>query len=79
VARSRVAGLEALASERYVSPLNLARLHAQAGEREAALEKLEAALAERSPGLVFLKVERAWDRIRDDPRFAAVVRRVGIP
>ena len=79
VARSRVAGLEALASERYVSPLNLARLHAQAGEREAALEKLEAALAERSPGLVFLKVERAWDRIRDDARFAAVVRRVGIP
>jgi len=26
-----------------------------------------------------LKVDRAWDRIRDDARFAALVRRVGIP
>jgi serine/threonine-protein kinase len=79
VARSRLAGLEALASERYVSSLDLARLSAQAGDREKALGMLEAALAERSPGLVFLKVERAWDPVRDDPRFAAVVRRVGIP
>ncbi len=79
VAKSRLAGLQALASERYVSPLDIARLHAQAGEREGALAGLEAALAERSPGLVFLKVERAWDPVRDDPRFAAVVRRVGIP
>jgi hypothetical protein len=29
--------------------------------------------------LVLLKVDRAWDRIRADPRFAAVVRTVGIP
>jgi len=79
VARYRLGDLEALADERYVSPLDLARLYAQVGEREKAFESLNAALAERSAGLVFLKVERAWDRIRDDPRFAAVVRRVGIP
>ena len=56
-----------------------ARLQAQVGEREKAFASLEAALAERSAGLVFLKVERAWDPVRDDPRFAAVVRRIGIP
>jgi TolB-like protein/tetratricopeptide (TPR) repeat protein/tRNA A-37 threonylcarbamoyl transferase component Bud32 len=79
VARLRLANLEALAKERYVSPLDLARLNAQVGEREKAFSTLEAALAERSGGLVLLKVDRAWDRIRDDPRFAALVRRVGIP
>ena len=79
VARTRLADLEAVAEERYVSPLSLARLQAQAGEREKAFTSLEAAVAERSAGLVFLKVDRAWDRIRDDPRFAALVRHVGIP
>jgi len=62
-----------------VSPLDLARLYAQAGDRERALALLETALAERSGGLVLLKADRAWDGVRDDPRFAAAVRRVGIP
>jgi serine/threonine-protein kinase len=78
VARARLAGMqeEAAAGERYVSPLDLARLHAQAGDRQRALAGLEAALAERSPGLVFLKAERAWDPVRDDPRFAATYDKV---
>jgi eukaryotic-like serine/threonine-protein kinase len=79
VARSRLVDLESRAKERYVSPLDLARLQARIGEREKAFTNLDAAFAERSGGLVFLKVERAWDRVRDDPRFASLVRRVGIP
>jgi len=79
VARARLTDLESLAKARYVSPLDLARLQAQVGEREKAFVSLEAAFGERSAGLVLLKVDRAWDRIRDDPRFAALVRRVGIP
>ena len=79
VARSRLGALEALAKERYVSPLDLARLYAQVGEREKAFTYLEAAFAERSGGLVYLKADRGWDRIRDDTRFASFVRRVGIP
>ena len=80
VARARLADLEALARERYVSPLDIARLQAQIGEREKALRAASRLpLADRAPGLLFLKVDRAWDRIRDDARFAALVRRVGIP
>ena len=79
VARARLGDLEALAKERYVSPLELARLEAQVGEREKAFQHLEAAFVERSSGLVLLKVDTAWDRIRDDTRFAALVKRVGIP
>ena len=79
VARGRLADLETFAKERYVSPLDLAQLQAQVGAREKAFASLELAVAERSAGLVLLKVDRAWDRIRDDARFAALVRRVGIP
>jgi eukaryotic-like serine/threonine-protein kinase len=79
VARARLVDLESEAKGRYVSPLDIARLHAQVGDREKAFAALDLALAERSPGLVHLKVDAAWDRIRDDQRFVAVVRRVGIP
>jgi serine/threonine-protein kinase len=64
---------------RYVSPLDFARAYAQLGEKEPAFKYLEAAFADRSPGLVFLKVDRAWDLVRDDPRFADAVRQVGLP
>ena len=79
VARSQLRYLQELAKERYVSPLDIARLHAQIGNREQALAGLEQSLAERSFGLTLLKTDRAWDPIRSDPRFAAIVKRVGIP
>ncbi|HEV8657272.1 MAG TPA: protein kinase [Thermoanaerobaculia bacterium] len=79
IARRRLDNLQALAKERYVSPLDLARLHAQVHNREKAFAALELALAERSPGLVYLKVDRAWDPIRDDARFATIIHRLGIP
>ena len=63
----------------YASPLEIARAYARLDDKQRALDSLDAALAERSPGLVFLKVDRAWDSVRDDPRFLAAVRRVGLP
>lgn len=79
VARDRLGRLEALARERYISPVDLARLYARVGNDNQAFAMLDRALQERSPGLVYLKVDRAWDPIRDDERFLSVVRRVGIP
>lgn len=63
----------------YVSPLDFARVHSQLGETEKAFEYLDQAFVDRSPGLVFLNVDRAWDNIRDDPRFSEAVERVGLP
>jgi tetratricopeptide (TPR) repeat protein len=63
----------------YVSPLDRARALAQLGDAAGAFSSLAAALAERSPGLVLLKVDPAWDKVRGDPRFGAAVARVGIP
>ena len=79
VARARLAELRDRATKRYVSPLDIARLSVLTGQREAAFAALEQALEERSSMLVLLRVDRAWDSVRDDPRFAAAVRRVGIP
>jgi TolB-like protein/Flp pilus assembly protein TadD len=71
--------LEARQVTDYVSPLDLARVYAQLGEADRAFEQLALAFNERSPGLVFLKVDRAWDGVRADPRFQDAVRRAGLP
>jgi serine/threonine protein kinase len=78
-ARLQLEELTARAAEAYLSPLDLARVHAQLGDREAAFRYFEPAFADRAPGLVFLKVDRSWDSLRDDDRFKAAVRRVGLP
>src|SRR4029453_6427937 len=49
------------------------------GQKDEAFARLEEAFAERSVGLVLLRVDPVWDRIRADPRFAALVRRGGVP
>jgi serine/threonine-protein kinase len=63
----------------YVSPLDFARAYAQLGQKEQAFKYLDAAFVDRSPGLVFLKVDPAWTGVRDDPRFSEAIRRVGLP
>ena len=80
VARAELRQLEELATRRYISPFDIARLHAQIGNREQALAGLEQALKDGGhAGLMLLKVDPAWDSVRADPRFEAVVRRLGIP
>jgi len=71
--------LEARSAWGYVSPLDFARAHAQLGNTEEAFQYLEQAFEDRSPGLVFLNVDTAWDEVRSDPRFEEAVGRVGLP
>jgi serine/threonine protein kinase/tetratricopeptide (TPR) repeat protein len=78
-AEQELDNIRARADTAYVSPLDFARAHARLGNREEAFGYFEQAFADRAPGLVFLKVDSAWDLIRDDPRFAAATRRVGLP
>ena len=63
----------------YASPLDFARAYAELGESEQAFDHLDRAFIDRSPGLVELNVDRAWDRIRDEPQFLEAVRKVGLP
>ena len=79
VRRLELRTLQRRARKAYASPIDFARAYAQLDDPDRAFDYLDQALAERSPGLVFLNVDRAWDSIRSDPRFGAIVRKVGVP
>jgi tetratricopeptide (TPR) repeat protein len=66
-------------SKTYVSPGELAVLYAALGQREQAFTSLEKGFAARDAQLQFLAVDPAFDSLRDDPRFADLLRRVGLP
>jgi TolB-like protein len=60
-------------------PFDLALIHGQLGERDEAFAELERSYAARDGRLVYLRVDPRLDPLRDDPRFADLVRRIGIP
>ena len=62
----------------YRSPLLIAIAYAASGDREAALTWLERAVDERAPWLPELRLEPTYDLFRSDPRFLALVKRVGL-
>jgi TolB-like protein/Tfp pilus assembly protein PilF/predicted Ser/Thr protein kinase len=49
-----------------------------AGEKDLTLAWLEKALAERDPNLPYVSCLPIYDGVRDDPRFQALVRRMGL-
>jgi DNA-binding winged helix-turn-helix (wHTH) protein/TolB-like protein/Flp pilus assembly protein TadD len=49
------------------------------GDRAAALDGLEKLVAERNMMMVTLDSEPAFDKLRDEPRFRALVAKVGLP
>jgi DNA-binding winged helix-turn-helix (wHTH) protein/Flp pilus assembly protein TadD len=71
--------LHALSTQRYVPPHNIAMVYNGLGEDDKALAWLERAFDERDVRLSFLKVDSKWDRFRSHPRFADLIRRVGLP
>jgi TolB-like protein/Tfp pilus assembly protein PilF len=66
------------AASRYVSPYDLALIRLSLGEREHALRLLEEACEDRSAWLIFLSVEPAFDPLRAERRFAALLGRTGL-
>ena len=62
----------------YVSQAELAVLFAGLGDKEQAFAALERAYAAHDFQLQFLKVESHYDSLRSDPRFADLLRRVGL-
>jgi tetratricopeptide (TPR) repeat protein len=78
-ARSVLEGLLKSPAERYVSPYHIALVYNGLGEHDEALAWLEQSYAQRSPGIVFLKVEPKWNDLRSAPRFQDLLRRVGLP
>ena len=63
----------------HVPGVRIARLYAHAGENDQAMVWLEIAFERRESPLMHLNVAWDWDALRDDPRFRALLRRVGLP
>ena len=61
-----------------LSPYFLAPARAALGEIDGAFSLLEQAYAERSNGMAYLGIDPNLDDLRPDPRFADLVRRVGL-
>jgi tetratricopeptide (TPR) repeat protein len=57
----------------------IAQLYAVRGEPEPMFEWLERSLATHDPGIGFLLFDPFTLQYRDDPRYAAIVRKAGLP
>jgi Flp pilus assembly protein TadD len=61
---------------RYVSSYDIALVYLGLGARERALDWLHKAFEERSPGMIWLKVEPRFDCLREGPSFQELLLRV---
>jgi eukaryotic-like serine/threonine-protein kinase len=64
--------------ERRIAPVSLAIMYAELEDRDRAFVFLEQACEDRDAMLVYLKVSPVWDNLRADPRFDALLRRIGL-
>jgi hypothetical protein len=78
-ARAILAQLATYSRTHYVNPLSVAAVHAALGESDRAFEWLERAVTDRTVLLAGLNFWPDFDTLHADSRFAALVRRVGLP
>jgi len=77
-ARAILNQLRALAGTRHVPPTSLATVHAALGEVAPALAALEQAYVVRDTRLIYLKDDPRWAGLRQEPRFVALMHKLGL-
>jgi hypothetical protein len=71
--------VEELSAYTYVNYYSLATIYAGLGEKGETFRLLEKAYDQHCPPLVFLAVDSFWYGLHSDPRFADLLRRIGLP
>jgi TolB-like protein/DNA-binding winged helix-turn-helix (wHTH) protein/tetratricopeptide (TPR) repeat protein len=61
----------------YVSPYGLAQVYAALGDKSGALDMLDRAVNEHAFEVLFLRVDRSFDNLHENPRFQELLKRVG--
>jgi serine/threonine-protein kinase len=70
--------LNTRSTREYVSPFAVAQIYLGLGDRDRALESLQKAYKAHSPWILTVIVSKEFDSVRGDPRFAALVRKLGL-
>jgi TolB-like protein/Tfp pilus assembly protein PilF len=77
-AKKIIKELQELSKRQYLSRFVIAWVYVNLHDRDAALEHLEQAYAERSSYLPHIKVDPSLDFLRSDPRFQDLLRRMNL-
>ena len=75
----QLSGLRKDSATRYVSPVRFALCYAQLGRRERTLALLEEGLRQRSPLLLWIQSDPAYDFLHTDLRYRALIQQIGLP
>jgi hypothetical protein len=70
--------LKGLSGRRYVMPYHIATIYNALGDKDQAFGWLQKAYDERDDRLMLLKADPSWDGLRSDPRYAGLVRGIGL-
>jgi serine/threonine-protein kinase len=73
-----LAEMNEVAKQRYVPAYSFAQVYAGLGDKEHAFQWLEKSYQDRAYDITYLKVDPFFDNLRSDPRFADLVRRIGL-
>jgi adenylate cyclase len=77
-AQAIIAELKRMSPHRFVSPYCPALVYIGLGDKERGLDGLEKAYQVRSQWLAGLKVDKVFDLLRSEPRFIALLKKVGL-
>jgi tetratricopeptide (TPR) repeat protein len=77
-AQQIAAQLKNISTRRYVPALYFALISTGLGDKDDAFRWMDAAVQEKTEYLVYLATEPLADPLRNDPRFADLVKRVGV-
>jgi serine/threonine-protein kinase len=78
VAEEILHDLEAKRAREYLSPVELATVHISLGNNDRAIDWMEKAYEERRGWMAYLNVHPVVDPLRAEPRFKALVRKMGL-
>jgi len=78
-ATAMLRSLQAASKSRYVSSFEIAAIFASLNEANQAFESLKKAYDDHDYDLPSLRVDSRFDKLHSDPRYADLLRRMGLP
>jgi hypothetical protein len=70
--------LNELAPHTYLSPVFPAIVYAGLGDADQAIRWLEKACEQKCGAVIFLQIDHHWHSLRSEPRFIALLQKLGL-